>query len=301
MKVDNKRALIIGCGKMGCFYDGPDSSDIFTHAHALSLKKFQLSFYDKDFEISTKAAALWGGVATKEMSGSRYDVIVVATSTAHHYDILKKLNPEEFDTLIVEKPFCEKSENTIEMLKKFERNLVFVNYSRLYLDQYQFLKNKILKNELGKCTAFSGIYSRGLLNNGSHLLSLFDYLLNLNFFEILVTNKFTESVSGLVNYDFYLKASDGSRGHLLGIDDSQLPIWEAVLYFEKAVLSINNFGQEVIIRPVTDAAPELIKINYNDALVHLYDKVVSKDGEFAKLTQKNAISVHKILENISEA
>jgi predicted dehydrogenase len=298
MKDNTKKALIIGCGNMGCFYDSPGSSDVFSHAHALSLQNYSLYFYDKNKESSAKAAALWSGVLTDNINSIKYDVVVVATSTSTHYEILRNLDPKNFEALVIEKPFCEKSSQAAESLNKFKNNLVFVNYSRLYFKFYQNLKKRILKNELGKCIGFNGVYSKGLLNNGSHLLSLLSYLTDFKFSQFTINNKYQEKTSGYTNYDLFFIEDKGERGTIMGLDDSLYSIWETVIYFEKGIISLSNFGQEVKIQMINNSAPELTKLNYNDAIIHLYEMVVSKDEEFAKLSQNNSVIVHKILENV---
>lgn len=296
-----KTALIIGCGKMGCFFDSPGSADISTHAHALSKLGYELSFYDQSSESAQKAAQLWSGEVVELFTNKKYDVGVLSISTVAHYETLSKLPAENFETLVVEKPFCETKELAQEIFKKFNQKTIFINYSRLYLKEYQALKLKIEKGLFGECSRFVGQYSRGMLNNGSHLISLLKFLLNLSDMKVIVNNQSIERVSGFTNYDVYLK-NDNLSGSVIGIDDSNFSFWECTLFFEKAVIKISDFGQTVEVYAHSHGQPvtlsENIRINYNDALMNLYKKVEEKDATFALETNGNALYVHEIMKNI---
>lgn len=292
MKV--KSALIIGCGKMGCFFDEPNSSDIISHAHALNNLGYELSFYDIAPENSAKAAKMWSGNIASLTDQKRYDVGVVAISTIAHFDILFKLNPEHFGSLVVEKPFCQTRELAQEILQKFNQKNVFVNYSRLYLKEYQNLKLQIRNNVFGECSRFTGQYSKGFLNNGSHLLSLLKFLLDFKDLKVQSNNQFTEKLSGLVNHDLYLK-NESLGGSIIGLDDSNYSFWEISLFFQKAVIKITDFGQSI---EISGLQKEHIRINYNNALMNLYKKIEDEDDAFALETNGNALFVHEVMKNI---
>ena len=52
--------VIIGAGKIGAFFDSPDSSNILTHAHAFTANRnFRLlGFVDKDLNQAGRAAQI---------------------------------------------------------------------------------------------------------------------------------------------------------------------------------------------------------------------------------------------------
>ncbi len=306
MKVE-RTALIIGCGKMGCFYDSPESPEIESHAHALTKMGFQLFFHDTDSEKSTLAAKKWNGKAVSQLGTEKYDVVVVAAAAQAHYPILMRLPANCFQTLVIEKPFCESLASATEVLSRFSGRRVFVNYSRLYIPAYAQLHRRISQKEFGACLRFAGTYSRGLRNNGSHMVSLLKYLLEFDTLDFKVQRKMIEPASGFINCDVSLQSGHGTSGSLIGFDGSNYAVWEISLYFEKALVKINNAGCEISIQPLSTKnqllAGEILKqeINYNDALLGLYDRVQKDDSEFAQMTTENALFTHRLIDAILEA
>lgn len=298
----NKKALIIGSGKMGCLYDKPGEVDVFSHAHALTRNGFSLDFFDLDIEKSKTAAKIWSGNCVDTVSCKPYTIVVLTTATSSHYDVLKDLRSASFETLVIEKPFCQNSKQAKEIIQSFSDKTLFVNYSRLYLKEVQELKTKILNNEYGSCTNIQGVYSRGLLNNGSHMLSLLDFLIGINEFKFTCNRKIVENKSGLINCDIYFQSTNECCGAITSIDENNYPVWEVILYFEKAVITITDFDFKIIInQPKTTYQKSTItelKINYSTALLGLYEKVIGKDKSFADLTVRNSLHVHNAIERI---
>ncbi len=241
--------LIIGAGKIGAFFDAPDSENILTHAHAFSThQKFNLiGFVDKDFQASSKAAQLWNCKAFKSIQDAflknKIDVVVVAVPDEYHYQVLKGALNYKVKLIFAEKPLTKtlkQAEEIIDLSKKKEIPIL-VNYSRRFVPEFIELKNKIQKNELGSFVGGCGYCGKGFLHNGSHLIDL------LNCFSLSIEN--VDVVSKM--YDFFdddstisavLKLKNNTTFFLQGVNCSLYTIFELDLFFEKARIRIVDSG-----------------------------------------------------------
>ena len=132
MKVKYK-VLIIGAGKIGAFFDTPNSKDILTHAHAFSKHKgFDLlGFIDKDQKKAEKAAEIWGGKVFNNIEDAfknkQIDVVCNATSTDGHYEVLREISKFPLKLVLTEKPLTENKERSGKIKKIFnEKNSIVV-------------------------------------------------------------------------------------------------------------------------------------------------------------------------------
>ena len=183
----SKTCLIIGLGKIGMEYDYnlKNNNKIFSHSKAIFLHKHfkliggvdqsknkRLKFKKKYFLPVFKNAQ----EAFKKLSPN---IIVIATPTNTHYKIflsvIKIYKPE---IIIFEKPLTynlDKANLIVEKCRK--KNIsIFVNYFRI--SESGVIKIKNLLNKFNKFEKFkiNAWYSKGLINNGSHLINLFQFL-----------------------------------------------------------------------------------------------------------------------------
>ena len=78
-----------------------------------------------------------------------------------------------------EKPITDSIEDTKFIVNKInEKNIPFaVGYLRRWNKSINEIKNELDNEEWGKIRSVVGIYSKGVLNNGSHLIDTIGYLL----------------------------------------------------------------------------------------------------------------------------
>jgi len=169
------KALIIGCGNMGCLNDAPGSGNEHkTISYAKALKEngnFDIYVYDKKFDKMRDAASIWG-VQVDYGYDETYDVIIVATPDKNHWttltDIIKyeEVMPK---LVICEKPLCESVDDADEVIKRFEAANVpiLLDYTRRFIPHYQEL-HKHGKAVKGFCK-----FNRGLMHTGTHAIDTF--------------------------------------------------------------------------------------------------------------------------------
>ncbi len=106
------------------------------------------------------------------------ELIVIAVPTKMQMNCIKKIIDHYSPKVILcEKPFCE---NLIQ-IKKMKNILrrknikIFINYPRIYNPFFHKMKKILLKNNSSLLINVS--YKSTLLENGSHFISLFNFLL----------------------------------------------------------------------------------------------------------------------------
>jgi predicted dehydrogenase len=241
--------LIIGAGNIGAFYDTPENDRILTHSHAFHKHKgFNLlGFIDVDKKKARKAASIWGCKVypSLEEAFSSGDIYVasVAVPDEFHFDIIKKLMAFPVRLIFLEKPVTKTISAANDILKIHNKKKIpiVVNYSRRFVPEFQKIKENIEKGVYGGYLTGVGIYGKGLIHNGSHLVDLLNYF-KFSIKRVKVIRRFTDfyrddkSVSAVLtlgnNKQFYLQFADCRKYTLFEID----------ILFEKKRLRIINSG-----------------------------------------------------------
>lgn len=188
------RALVIGLGQIGMGYDidADPQVRIATLARAFS--------EHPEYELV-------GGVdsdsARRELFQTRYalpafenleaaiketapDVVAIAVPTEAHYQVFSQLmQPGTLKAILCEKPLSYDLVEATEMVNLASKSgvMLFTNYMRRCDSAVVEVRRRIASKEI--TGPIKGIcwYSKGLFNNGSHFLNLFQYWLGdvLNF------------------------------------------------------------------------------------------------------------------------
>lgn len=182
------RALIVGCGNIAGRFDLGRVHDNYplTHAGAYSRDaRFDIgACIDPDDVRRSEFMEAWGVAdgfhswSELEESQRRFDIISICSPTEFHtYDV---------ETALRLKPrliFCEKpitssvreSETIVARCKSAGIPLA-VNYSRRWDTDISKLATDIKNGRWGEIRSITGIYNKGILNNGSHMLDLLSLL-----------------------------------------------------------------------------------------------------------------------------
>lgn len=243
--------LIIGAGNIGAFFDRPTSQKILTHAHAFSsIEKFNLvGFVDSEIDKAFQASQIWGTKFFKsiEEAFSKFDidVVCVASSTESHYGILRNLLNFPIKFVFSEKPLVSNLDQALEILDLYENKKIplLVNYSRRFTPEFEKIKNKIDNGLYGNFLCGNGYYTKGILNNGSHLIDLLNFLIgevkhfDVHSFEFdFFNNDPSISVTLFIkNNPFYVKH----------VNQKNYSIFELDLLFERGRVKILDSGLKI--------------------------------------------------------
>ncbi len=178
---------IVGLGQVAQGYDYHNSHDnlILTHATALQ--------FHNDFEL---IAAVDSSQEQRDKFNKKFstpvfsnlkdlylayspDIVVIAVPTKYHFDVCLDVIKHSPKAIVLEKPVASNYADAKELLKisTDKKIQVSVNYLRRFNPALQTLKEVIARKELGK--VYKGVvwYTKGIVNNGSHFIDLFTWLL----------------------------------------------------------------------------------------------------------------------------
>lgn len=183
------RTLIVGCGNIAGGFDRGRSPDDFPFTHAGAYVRdgrFHLTAcVEPDEGRRADFMAAWGVQtgyrALDEIADSvgRFDVISICSPTVcHTHDLECAL------LLIPKLIFCEKPFTTsIFDSERLVRDcllagvLLAVNHTRRWDPDISKLQADMLAGRWGQLRSVAGLYNKGILNNGSHMLDLLHLLL----------------------------------------------------------------------------------------------------------------------------
>jgi len=315
---DKYRAVIIGAGNIGSGFDSPKSKEILTHAHAYSKHSRTVlsGFFDVNNKKAKKAGKKWNSLAfsnIEDMFKVAPDIVSICTPSEIHFQTLLKVLKYKPKLVICEKPITLKINDTQKIIKEYKQANVpiIVNYFRRYDKKMQELKKEIIEKKYGEVICASGIYSKGIFNNGSHLINLCHYLfgdikaLSRNY-EINDYKK-DKSIAGFLIFE------KCKQFHLMVGDNRKLSIFEIDIIFEKSRVRIFNFGFNISYQKIEKnkfyknyynlGKPKNFKTNLDKAYLSLIDNAINNiknkqpinsDIYSAFKTQKICVSISKL-------
>jgi predicted dehydrogenase len=189
MNGDILNVLIVGCGNIAGAFDRTNiKRDLpYTHAGAYTLdSRFSIqTCIEPDDDRRLEFMESWhvknGFRSIGEIlnSDDRFDVISICSpSGCHAYDleVALTLNPK---LIFCEKPITTSIDDAERLVKDCREKdiLLAVNYSRRFDPDISKLHIEIQAGARGKLRSVVGCYNKGVLNNGSHMIDLLNFLL----------------------------------------------------------------------------------------------------------------------------
>ncbi|MFA4941308.1 MAG: Gfo/Idh/MocA family oxidoreductase [Patescibacteria group bacterium] len=256
---DKFRAIIVGAGNIASGFDSPKEKTVLTHAHAYTKnKEVQLiGFYDIDINKARRAAKKWNCQYFSELGevfeNVEPDIVSVCVDTKNHFQVLKELVKYKPRLVVCEKPLTENIQDAEKLLKIYKNNNIpiSVNYLRRFDKTVNNIKREIESGKLGKILCASGIYSKGLLNYGSHLIDICSFL-------------FGDFKKGKVNYSMadydekdrsiagFLEFKKCKQFNLMIGDSRRYSMFELDIIFEKGRIKFFDFGHKISRQTVSD-------------------------------------------------
>lgn len=215
-----------------------------------------------------------------------FDLAVVATNTPSHFQIAQSLIGAGCKFLLLEKPISLnelEARRLVEICKKRKVNLI-VNYFRAFNPSYITLLEQIKKGQWGKVQSFGATYSKGVFNNGTHLLQL-------------LTNIFgeTKRIEGFGNptikgipaadptVDVLLTFASGVTGFIQGVNSDFYNLFELDIFFEKGRIQISDdrlevfeIGDSKIVKSYRGLSPDQslhLHLDIKPGLMPVYDRI----------------------------
>lgn len=253
------KVLIIGCGNIAGGFDRDLFFHGFPYSHAggyIRDGRFDIvgcvepdEMRRKKFLKAWKIPNGFSDVESVIKANIEIDVVSICSPSTYHAENILELLSLRPKLIFCEKPLTLSSSQSSSLISRcFDQGVkLAVNYSRRYDPFIWRLKDDIALNKWGDLRSISGIYSKGLLNNGSHMLDLLLFL----FGQLKVIN------SGALILDYFpedpsipvwLESNGGKPIHINCSDSRDYSIFEIKFIFEKSVLEMHQGGLEWFVR-----------------------------------------------------
>lgn len=183
------KVLITGCGNIAGGFDANHSADSMPFSHAGAYARhggFQIAACVEPDLLKRQAfmqrwtvANGFDSIEDAFKADERYDVISICSPTsAHYHDVLVAiaLKPK---LIFCEKPVTLSALQTAELVErcKVADIALIVNYTRRWDPDVIRLHQELRAGAWGAIRSATGVYTKGILNNGSHMIDLLHRLL----------------------------------------------------------------------------------------------------------------------------
>ena len=285
-------AAVIGCGRIGGGDAGVDGTEILGHAAAYDRHEgFRLTACVEPDEVRRRAfMTRWKvarGFATIEEAladGVDWDVVSVCTPTPRHAADLRALLATSTLAVWCEKPLTGSAADSAEIVAAYAAagKPLAVNHLRRWHPAMARLKAEIEAGEWGAVRAVAGYYTKGVRNNGSHLIDLIQYLIG-------PVGAASPAVARVDHdpddptIDAVLRTEDGTPVHLVGGDARDYALFELEIIAAGGSIRIERSGRAIRLRrPVDDPlAPgyrmlgdgDIIEVGSGDAFLRAADNL----------------------------
>lgn len=292
------KVAILGCGKMGAFYDfkALTPQPPLSHLTAFnSHKNFEvLAIIDSNETtlklINKKYKIPYSFTSLDSFKDSKIsvDVISICTPTKEHYENIYKVLNIKPKLIFCEKPITNCinfSNQVVELCKKTDVKLL-VNFSRRWDPFINKLKENIKNNTFGDISRIFAKTNNGILNYGSHLFDLLFYLFDeINEDKI----KFYSINRNDVSLSLNIGQSSETPVEIYMSNDKNYSLFEIEFFFSKYIISMFNGGLYWGFRKITQD-----KIFPN---IYSPKKFVFKKGNVLDTLSRATDHIYEILEN----
>ncbi len=254
-------ALIIGCGAIAGGYDSDktDSPDVLTHAKAYAQHpNFRaMACVEPDVDRRRAFQQRWNiphGFASLDMVDIPFDVVSVCVPTELHADVLRSLLDRKPRLVFAEKPITDHLGSSQELVAAYERANISlcVNYLRRWAPGIVSLKQEIEAGQWGRFQGGSALYTKGLLNNGSHMLDVLAFLLGA-LHPVALLQEISDGRSVDPSCDVIVSAQ-GEHIHLKAADGRAFTVFDIDLIFDRGRISLTDSSFSIVRRSVEDSA-----------------------------------------------
>ena len=254
--------LIIGCGAIAGGYDEatPLSPNVMTHAKAYAQHPgFRLAAcVEPDEERRAEFMSHWNvlrGYATLAEVEFIPDVVSLCAPTPLHEGFLARLPTLGPALVFAEKPITGDLESARHIVAEYERQGIplCVNHLRRWAPGLIDLRNEIASGAWGQFRRGWGAYTKGLLNNGSHMMDTLDMLLG-PVRPLACGSKVPDGRDDDPTWDVLVSVASGAPVQLMGLDASDFSVFELELIFSGGRVSLTESMFTIRRRPAAPSA-----------------------------------------------
>lgn len=253
---------VIGLGNISLLYDDKkETQTVLSHVKALYKNKNFTLKYCVDIDTTNKikveeffpTVSFYTDISIIENKND-IDIVVLATPTSTHFEIFEKLKKNKnIQYFLIEKPLFDRK-HTLDFFDKSIEKKLIINYIRVFEPNIQEFQKQIDTLLFGEPQKIIGTYTKGIKNNGSHFISLINFLFNnpkIHDIKILssqkgIENDLTLDIMAILEYK-----GKQIPFYLIGLDESKYSVFDIDFYFEKAKVRIEDTAKTLTIKTAT--------------------------------------------------
>lgn len=244
--------LIIGAGDIGAGYDTPNSNFYLSHAHAFKDHQgFKLiGFIEPNKSNAALASEKWGVDCFKSLDHAydnfKIDVVSIAVPDEFHYSTLKEIVKYKPKFVLAEKPLTQTISQATEIINLYREIPCIVNFKRRFTPEIIALKEKIVNNYFGEFRFGTSYYGKGFNHNGSHLINLLLYFLDINWDSFEKIDSILDYKSNDPSLSILLKSSEKNCSFLIkSLDQNDFTVFNFDMIFSRGKIRITDLGTKI--------------------------------------------------------
>ena len=251
-------ALIIGCGSIAGGYDhaDPNSPDVLTHAKAYHLHPgFHLAAcVEPDRVKRQEFQQRWNiplGFDSLQDVTVPFDIVSICVPTSLHAGVLGEMLLRKPRLVFAEKPITDDLAVAQSLVQAYDQAKISlcVNHLRRWAEGIAKVKAEIAAGVWGHLQGGVGLYTKGLLNNGSHLIDLIGFLLGplrpVARLRDVEEGRPDDSASQVI-----VATEQGVHVHLNGADGRNFTVFELDLLFSGGRITLTESSFTILRRAV---------------------------------------------------
>ncbi len=253
--------LIVGCGRIAGGFDADRPADALPLTHAGAFRqqgRFRIvACVEPIAELREAFMQRWeieeGYACIEEVAAQprRFDVISVCSPTTDHYQSVLSALALQPRLIFCEKPVALRVAETATLVELCRSTGVAlaVNHTRRWDPDVRRMRAELDQGLWGAVRSVTGIYSKGILNNGSHMVDL----VHLLFGTVTVINVGAPRYDGAVNdpsVPAWLVTGAGIPIYLACGDSRDFSMFEMQIVTERGVIAMEDGGLQWRVRCV---------------------------------------------------
>ncbi len=244
-------AAIVGCGNVAGMYGLFDDKSIQCHAQAYqnnSRTELKAAF-DPNPQRLDQFCSKWnvnaGYSSIEEMiEKEKPEIVSICSPTEYHLEHFTYLSSQPIKAIFAEKPLSNNIDQSRKIVELTKEMIVAVNYFRRWNLHFQILKEEIQDGKYGKVKKIISHHTKGIKNNGSHILDFINWFFGPIELERVI--KKYEMIDDL-GVDCLLTCNSGIPIILSHIPNVDYVYIEIEIICDEAVIKISQRGQAISI------------------------------------------------------
>lgn len=244
------RAAVVGCGRIGLLMQAePPQVPPATHADAFSTNpRTELAaLVDIDEGQRRRAAKHYPSVpcfadCQEMLDAVRPDIVAVATPPESHRKLVEQCAAPRVRAIVCEKPIAPTLEEATSMIAACREAdaMLFVNHTRRFDPLIRRARDEVAAGGIGEVLRAECLYTRGLMNTGTHLLDLLRFFLGDATAVSGVSNgRVDVPLPGDMGLDGQVEFAGGARATIRHVDYS---VFDTRLIGRRGGLALTQLG-----------------------------------------------------------